>query len=108
MQWNADHTEHAHITEVKVPGRGGNNQQYEPQITQNLDCTDKCHRFDLATSIKDAGILFGHNLNSSLDFALDAGNHINSSLDLLEEIDSVFDLDETGCKPQDYFAIASQ
>jgi len=34
MQWSADTTEHAHITEIKVPGWSGNNQSYNPQICQ--------------------------------------------------------------------------
>lgn len=32
IQWSADTTERAHITEVKVPGQSGNNQSYNPQI----------------------------------------------------------------------------
>jgi len=32
IQWSADRTEHAHITEIKVPGRSGNNQDHNPQI----------------------------------------------------------------------------
>ena len=53
-------------------------------------------------------VLFGHDLDSALYSTLEAGYHIDSSSDLLENIDLVFDLDETGCKPQDYFAIASR
>jgi hypothetical protein len=32
IQWSADLTEHAHITEIKNPARTTNNQNYESQI----------------------------------------------------------------------------
>jgi len=34
MQWMADVTEHAHVTEIKQPARSGNNQDYYTQIAQ--------------------------------------------------------------------------
>ena len=49
MQWTADVTEHAHVTEIKQPARSGNNQDYYAQIARHLDRSDKCFRFDLAT-----------------------------------------------------------
>jgi len=51
MQWSADVTEHAHVTEIKQPARSGNNQDYYAQITRHLDHSNKCFRFDLATRI---------------------------------------------------------
>lgn len=51
MQWSADVTEHAHVTEVKNPARAGNNQNYYSQIARHLDRADKCFRFDIATRI---------------------------------------------------------
>ncbi|KAF8971462.1 hypothetical protein BDZ97DRAFT_1913940 [Flammula alnicola] len=42
IQWSADRTEHANITEIKDPARSGNNQTYEPQICRYLDRADKC------------------------------------------------------------------
>jgi len=51
MQWTADVTEHAHVTEIKQPARSGKNQDYYAQIAQHLDRSDKCFRFDLATQI---------------------------------------------------------
>ena len=51
MQWSADVTEHAHVTEIKNPACAGNNQNYYAQIAHHLDCSDKCFRFDLATGI---------------------------------------------------------
>ena len=51
MQWSADITEHAHVEEIKIPARAGNNQNYYSQITHHLDRLEKCFRFDLATYI---------------------------------------------------------
>lgn len=53
MQWSADVTEHAHVDEIKVPARAGNNQNYYSQIARHLDRLEKCFRFDLATHIAD-------------------------------------------------------
>jgi hypothetical protein len=54
IQWSADVTEHAHITEIKNPASSSNNQNYDPQICRFLDRLDKCRRFDLATSVREA------------------------------------------------------
>ena len=51
IQYSADVTEHAHITEIKNPARAGNNQRYEAQICHDLDRMNKLHRFELATTI---------------------------------------------------------
>ncbi|KAG1838044.1 hypothetical protein DFJ58DRAFT_734059 [Suillus subalutaceus] len=51
LQWTANTTEHAHITEIKDPARSSNNNNYNPQICRHLDRTDKCRRFDLAMSL---------------------------------------------------------
>ena len=32
IQWSADITEHAHISEIKIPARASNNNNYDPQI----------------------------------------------------------------------------
>jgi len=55
IQWSADVTEHAHITEIKRPAEMGNNQNYEEQICRYLDRLDKVRRFDLATTIHMEG-----------------------------------------------------
>ena len=52
IQWSANTTERAHITEVKVPGRSGNNQSYNPQICRWLDRSEKHRNFALALSIQ--------------------------------------------------------
>ena len=51
MQWSADVTEHAHVQEIKVPARAGNNQNYYSQISRHLDRSERCFRFDLATHL---------------------------------------------------------
>lgn len=58
MQWSADVTERAHITEIKDPSDSTNNQNFEPQICRYLDRADKCRRFDLATAVREARIDF--------------------------------------------------
>lgn len=55
IQWSAEITERAHITEIKNPSNSGNNQKYESQICRNLD---KYHRFDLATAVRAAHVDF--------------------------------------------------
>ena len=57
MQWSADVTERCHVTEVKDPSYG-NNQDYESQICRSLDRSDKCRRFDIATAIREARVDF--------------------------------------------------
>ncbi|KAJ6524938.1 hypothetical protein B0H19DRAFT_1085060 [Mycena capillaripes] len=59
LQWSADITEHAHITEVKDPAYNSNNQGYETQICRHLDRRDKCIQFDLATAMDSAGVDLG-------------------------------------------------
>jgi hypothetical protein len=54
IQWTADTTEHAHVTEIKDPARSGNNNNYDSQICRYLDRADKCRRFDLATNLLDS------------------------------------------------------
>ena len=56
MQWTADTTERCHITEIKIPSRSSNNQEFESQICRYLDREEKCRRFDLATAIREASI----------------------------------------------------
>ena len=62
IQWSADQTERCHITEIKVPSRSTNNQEYESQICRYLDRDEKCLQFDLATAIREARIDFRHRI----------------------------------------------
>jgi len=56
IQWSADVTEHAHITEIKNPSDSTNNQNYDQQICRYLDRKEKRRDFDLATSICEKGV----------------------------------------------------
>lgn len=91
IQWSADITEHAHITEIKHPAHSGNNQSYDPQICRNLDRIDKCRRFDIATSLREAGIEFGYSAGSRDDPNSDEeeSRRAHSTSALLGEIDPV-------------------
>jgi hypothetical protein len=54
FQRSADITEHAHITEIKTPSHNTNNNNYSPQICRALDRTEKCRRFQLATTMRSS------------------------------------------------------
>ena len=58
MQWTADTTERCHVTEIKVPSRSSNHQEYESQICRYLDREQKIRQFDVATAIREANIDF--------------------------------------------------
>ena len=76
IQFSADVTEHAHITEIKNPAQVGNNQCYEVQICCDLDHTDKLRHIKLATTIHDPHL----RLNYS-----DIG-HVNSYLSTVTQL----------------------
>jgi hypothetical protein len=100
IQYSADATEHANITEIKEPADHSNNRLYEPQICRNLDRLDKCKRFDLATSIRAAssGSPLACDEMREEDDDVDSDDH-----DLYVHVNSV----RSGRQPVDYFAKAS-
>jgi hypothetical protein len=51
IQWSADITEHAHVSEIKVPASTSNNNNYDPQICRYLDRAEKCRTFEVLTSM---------------------------------------------------------
>ena len=51
LQWSADITEHAHVTEIKKPVCTRYNQNYYSQIARHLDRTEKCAHIDIVTHI---------------------------------------------------------
>lgn len=53
QQFTADVTEHYHITEIKIPARSTNNQNYEPQICRHLDRFEKCRLFLLYILLRE-------------------------------------------------------
>ncbi|KAI6035326.1 hypothetical protein F5J12DRAFT_902149 [Pisolithus orientalis] len=56
IQWTADVTEHAHVSEIKTPASASNNNNYDPQICQYLNCAEKCRMFELTTSLYESKI----------------------------------------------------
>jgi hypothetical protein len=72
MQWSADPTERAHIDYVKVPGRAGNNHDYDEQVCRYLDRQEKCEKFALAMNVKS-----GEGLDEEDDYDYDkaCGTH---------------------------------
>lgn len=115
-QWSADITEHAHRTVIKNPGRAGNNQGYDAQICRGLDRMDKVRRFDLATSIREAGLDFGKGDESGIDEdSSDEGDmeddetgehHIHQTSTLLASINPVSNLAGPPRSPKNYFKLA--
>ena len=99
IQWSANVMEHAHITEVKDPADTMNNQNYESQICHYLDQEDKCHRFDLVTAIRNAGLNF-HSIAINKDYNSDREDQTSS---LLKCINPVSCLAGVACKVVDYF-----
>jgi len=113
IQWSADITEHAHITEIKDPAHAGNNQKYESQITRHLDRAEKCRRFDLATSVREAAINFGHRRGPvegeeymEVDPTEPNSHHIHTTSELLDEIDPVSNLSGPSRDLTDYFRVS--
>jgi hypothetical protein len=95
IQWSADRTEHAHITEIKVPGRSGNNQDHNPQICRWLDRSEKRQNFSLALQL----------LVSDTD-----PTDISCDEEPLEDPDNVDQLDDLllAVPPPDFFSQAAQ
>ncbi|KAG6826751.1 hypothetical protein H0H92_014591, partial [Tricholoma furcatifolium] len=112
IQWSADVTERAHITEIKDPSRSTNNQQYESQICRHLDRQDKCRRFDLATAVQEAGLdlrtLDGSQNLDEWDLNRDEDTQIvDSTWDLLSNISPVTNLSGRPTRQNgNYFALA--
>jgi hypothetical protein len=114
IQWSADVTEHAHITEIKDPARSGNNQRYEEQICRSLDRTDKCRRFDLATSVREARVDFrshiirnnNDNDNDDNPSDLHTAENISTTASLLARIQPTSNLSGPLRVLRDYFAEA--
>lgn len=108
IQWSADVTEHAHITEVKNPARTTNNQDYESQICRYLDRAEKCHRFDLATAVRETGLNICDIITSSHS---DVRNEVideDALGSVLECIDPVSRLSGAARAVVNYFNIASE
>ncbi|KAH9027612.1 hypothetical protein EDB85DRAFT_2074745 [Lactarius pseudohatsudake] len=124
IQWTADTTERCHVTEIKVPSRSSNKQGYESQICRYLNREEKCRKFDLATSIREAKIDFRSlpdNVNREYpddgDGDLDGLSenpegpeeplHINTTEGLLTHIQPVAPVSGTTRRHANYFDLAS-
>lgn len=113
-QWSTDVTEHAHITEIKQPARGGNNQHYSPQICRALDRVDKIRRFELGTAILASGIAFGADADDDDESWSDDEDgdedspRIDTTSSLLASIDPTSPLVGGTRKIPDYFARAEK
>jgi hypothetical protein len=110
IQWSADITEHANITEIKDPARATNNQNYDSQICRNLDHADKCRRFDLTTAIRDAGVDFRVNDNTAGiadgEDEFEDTEALTTTSSLLARIDPVSPLTGSTRTKVDYFGLA--
>ncbi|KAG9309410.1 hypothetical protein JVU11DRAFT_10661 [Chiua virens] len=73
IQWTADTMEHAHVSEIKMPARSTNNNNYDPQICCYLDWAEKCRSFELATSLHEQDAI--RNQNTLLDGLWSSGSH---------------------------------
>ena len=82
IQWTADVTEHAHITEIKDPAWQSNNNNYDTQICQHLDRKEKLRHFDLATTFRQ--------------LALDAAKEATSAGTMEDDEDSDDDQESKG------------
>ena len=112
IQWSVDVTERAHITQIKNPARSSNKQEYENQICRNLDRADKCRRFDLATSVRDARVNFREawDVTNGCEVDDDGGTdnqYINSTSSLLSHIQPVANLSGP-VRVTDYFSEAQR
>ncbi|OJA17505.1 hypothetical protein AZE42_11884 [Rhizopogon vesiculosus] len=52
IQWSADATEHAHVSEIKDPAQHTNGNNYDFQICCHLDRLEKLRHFAIATTLK--------------------------------------------------------
>ena len=83
IQWSADRTEHAHITEIKVPGRSGNNQDHNPQICRWLDRSEKHQNFSLALQLHVPDMDLATTLDGEGPLDLEDADDINQPNDLV-------------------------
>ena len=107
IQWSADITEHAHVSEIKTPAHASNNNNYDPQICHFLDRAEKCRMFKLATMICSKELLDCSAQEQDDDVDLeheDMGNFDNE----VEVSDSFTPTTFLSCPPTNYFTISSR
>ncbi|KAG1906233.1 uncharacterized protein F5891DRAFT_1182460 [Suillus fuscotomentosus] len=108
MQWTADTTEHAHITEIKDPARSSNNNNYNSQICRHLNRADKCHRFELATSLLDnmSGSKQQVDDAAADDVDFNEDDNDNDDYDIPAELLETIECPGYSCPITNHFAIA--
>ena len=112
IQWSTDVTERTHITVIKDPASAMNNHDYESQICCHLDQEEKCHHFDLATTVHAARtdlhyITLDSTIRADLDVGADSKGS-TSSLSLVGCINPVSQLAGTSHKIVNYFEEADK
>ena len=104
IQWSADVTEHAHITEIKRPAEFVNNHNYNPQICRFLDRGEKRRDFELATVIRDQGI----DITTHLECGDSQNDEDESSVPMwIDEIETNEALTGPSRQTTNYFTVAS-
>ncbi|KAI5998362.1 hypothetical protein F5J12DRAFT_906877 [Pisolithus orientalis] len=108
IQWTADVTEHTHVSEIKTPASTSNNNNYDPQICQYLDCTEKCRMFELVTSLYESKThSHGRVEEKSLEVEDGSSDDGNSEISDHEEVDLVSKTPGPTWPVTDYFAISA-
>ncbi|KAF8336052.1 hypothetical protein F5887DRAFT_1063304 [Amanita rubescens] len=78
IQWSADVTERAHISEIKHPSHSTNNQKYEAQIVRHLDREEKYSDDQHAAMQLLEGIVEAQDQNGDSDDSDHDGGSTNS------------------------------
>ncbi|KIO02103.1 hypothetical protein M404DRAFT_28061 [Pisolithus tinctorius Marx 270] len=107
IQWTADVTEHAHVSEIKTPASASNNNNYNPQICRYLDRAEKCRTFELATSLYESKThSHGHVEEKSLEVEDGSSDDGDSEISDHEEANLVSKTPGPTRPVTDYFAIS--
>ncbi|KIO09340.1 hypothetical protein M404DRAFT_131498, partial [Pisolithus tinctorius Marx 270] len=108
IQWTADVTEHAHVSEIKTPASASNNNNYDPQICQYLDRAEKCRTFELTTSLYELKThSHGHAEEKSLEVEDGSSDDGNSEISDCEEANLVSKMPGPMRPVTNYFAISA-
>ncbi|KAI6138406.1 hypothetical protein BKA82DRAFT_4366524 [Pisolithus tinctorius] len=109
IQWTADVTEHAHVSEIKTPASASNNNNYDPQICRYLDRAEKCRTFELATSLYESKThSHGHAEEKSLEVEDGSSDDGDSEISDREEANLVSKTPGPARPVTDYFAISAR
>ena len=104
IQWTADITDHAHVTEIKTPARASNNNNYNPQICPFLDQAEKCWVFELMTLICQKDLFVPLQDLKDVDHEIDKNERDNQDSDETES--DITPTTSLASPPTNYFIIA--